>query len=504
MSSHAWDDARLRRHEHPGVSRPVATLFAAVFFGVAGQQLFFARAAGANVLVATVLFLGLGWWLRPRDRRPDLLDGWLPIAAVTFAALCVVRADAALLLFDAAAAAALALAWTVALGGTPVTRLDVRALALEVIDASAGVIDRPVRVVRASIGPVAQVVRTRTGRLPRYASGAALACPFLIVFSILFASADPVYARRLSDLADVVRWRDVFRDGGPRVLLFVVIAWLTAAALAKLARPPSTRSSAASPGIVSVEAAAVLLASVDLLFAAFVALQVGYLFGGRDTIDAAGVSYSAYARRGFSELIGCASLVGALLFAIGLQSRARSRATTSLGVGLIVLTMVVLASAWYRLDLYQLAYGWTELRFYALAAIVFLGIALLILGGCVAAGRMRYAPQPIVMSALVVALVVNALSPSAFVARADLERIIDPSALPDDAERRMDTGHLLGLGDGAVPVLVDLLPSLPSAEQDLLRAALRPRAGGRQSGQDPWESFNLDRARARDALAALR
>ena len=490
--------------EHPGVPRPVATLFAAVFFGVAGQQLFFARAAGANVLVATVLFLGLGWWLRPRDRRPDLLDGWLPIAAVTFAALCAIRADAALLLFDAAAAAALALGWTVALGGTPITRLDLRALWIELIDAIAGAIDRPARVVRAASGPIAQVVRARTGRVPHYASGAALACPFLVVFSVLFASADPIYARRLGDLADVVRWPEVFRDAGPRVLLFVVIAWTAAAAFAKLARPPSTHSTAASSGIASVETAAVLLACVDALFAAFVALQVGYLFGGRDTIDAAGVPYSAYARRGFFELIGCASLVGALLFAVGLQPRARSGATTALGVGLVVLTTVVLLSAWYRLDLYQLAYGWTELRFYALAAIVFLAIALLIIGWSVVAGRMRHAPQPVVGAALLVALAVNALSPTAFVARADLDRIIDPSMLPADAERRIDAGYLVSLGDGAFPVLVELLPSLPPAEQDLLRAGLRRTAGGRPGDQDRWESFNLDRARARDALASVR
>jgi hypothetical protein len=492
------------RVEHPSVPRPVATLFAAVLFGVAGQQLFFARAAGANVLVATALFLGLGWWLRPRDRRPDLVDGWLPIAALIFAALCMVHADAPLLLFDALAAAGLALGWTVALGGTPVTRLDVGALVMEMVDAIAGTIDRPARVVRAAIGPIAQVVRARSGRLARYASGAALASPFLVVFSVLFASADPVYARRLSDLADLVHWREVFRDAGPRGLLFMVIAWLAAAALAKLARPPSTRSTTSVPGIVSVETAAVLLACVDLLFMAFVALQVGYLFGGRDTIDAAGVPYSAYARRGFFELIGCASLVGALLFAVGLQPRTRSRATTALGVGLVALTLVVLASAWYRLDLYQLAYGWTELRFYALAAIVFLAIALVILGWCVAAGRMAYSPQPVVVAALLVALAVNALSPSAFVARADLERIIDPSALPDDAERRMDTGYLVSLGDGAVPVLVELLPSLPSLEQELLRAGLRSKARGRPAGQDPWESLNLDRARAREALASVR
>jgi len=308
----------------------------------------------------------------------------------------------------------------------------------------------------------------------------------------------------LSDLADVVRWREIFRDAGPRVLLFVVIAWLAAAALAKLARPPSPHATATSPGIVTVETAAVLLACVDLLFAAFVAFQIGYLFGGRDTIDAAGLPYSAYARRGFFELIASASLVGALLFGVGLQRRARSRATTTLGLALVALTLVVLASAWYRLDLYQQAYGWTELRFYALAMIVFLALALLILGVCVIAERMRYALQPVIGAALFVALGVNALSPSAFVARADLQRRIDPAALPSDAERRMDPGYLVSLGDGAFAVLVELLPSLPAADRDLLRAWLRWTATGQPAGPDPWESFNVDRVRARDALESMR
>ncbi|HEV2011462.1 MAG TPA: DUF4173 domain-containing protein [Candidatus Limnocylindria bacterium] len=479
---------------------PVATLLAALFFGIAGQQLFFARAAGVNVLVATALFLALGWSLRPRERRPELADRWLPVAALAFAALCVIRADAALVSFNVAVAAALAVAWIAALGGARVTRLDARALGWEVADGIAGMIVRPARIARAASGPIAEQVRSRTGRLPRYASGAALACPFLIVFSILFASADPVYARRLNDLVDVVRWRELFRDAVPRLLLFILIAWLAAAALSKLARPPLLHPTAGSPGMIAVETAAVLLACVDLLFAAFVVFQVGYLFGGRDTIDAAGLPYSAYARRGFFELIACASLVGALLFGLGLQRGARSRATTTLGLLLVALTIVVLVSAWYRLDLYQLAYGWTELRFYALAAIVFLALVLLILGWCIVAKQMRYALQPVVGAALLVGLGVNVLSPSTFVARADLQRLIDPSVLPSDAERRMDPAYLVSLGDGAYPVLVELLPSLPPPDQDLLRAWLRTTARARAGGQDAWEGFNVDRARAHDAL----
>jgi hypothetical protein len=117
---------------------------------------------------------------------------------------------------------------------------------------------------------------------------------------------------------------------------------------------------------------------------------------------------------------------------------------------------------------------------------------------------MRHAAQPLAAAALLVALGVNLLSPSAFVARADLARVVDPSGLPSDAERRMDPVYLVSLGDGAFPVLVDLLPSLPPAEQRILGAWLRTTARGRGGDRGPWESFNLDRAAARDALESVR
>ena len=42
----------------------------------------------------------------------------------------------------------------------------------------------------------------------------------------------------------------------------------------------------------------------------FVGLQIAYLFGGLDTLVAAGMTYSDYARRGFFELVAAACLAG--------------------------------------------------------------------------------------------------------------------------------------------------------------------------------------------------
>ena len=74
----------------------------------------------------------------------------------------------------------------------------------------------------------------------------------------------------------------------------------------------------------SIEAATVLWLVVAL-FAAFVVLQLAYLFGGRDTLSVAGLTYSDYARRGFFELVAVAVLAGTLVVALDLAV-ARPRA----------------------------------------------------------------------------------------------------------------------------------------------------------------------------------
>jgi Na+-transporting NADH:ubiquinone oxidoreductase subunit NqrE len=257
--------------------------------------------------------------------------------------------------------------------------------------------------------------------------------------------------------------------------------------------------------LLAGETATVTIALIAALFATFVALQLAYLFGGRDTLDAAAITYSSYARRGFFELIAAVALVGALLFGLELLVSRRGRTYHVAAFALLALTAVVLASAAFRLDLYQRAYGWSELRFYAFAAIAFLAGALAIFTWSVVRGRMAFVVVPLAIAAVTVALAANAIGPSGFIARANLDRVIDPSELPDDAQRSLDMGTLSSLGDGAIPDIVARLDGLPTKERiavgDLLRGTLRWR---NVDGEVDWRGWNADRERARRALVTWR
>src|SRR5205814_2002896 len=142
-------------------------------------------------------------------------------------------------------------------------------------------------------------------------------------------------------------------------------------------------------------------------------LVFAFLFGGIDTLTATGLTYSSYARRGFFELIAVAILAGGLLFAVELVVAKRTRLYVAAALTLTLATLVIVVSAAYRMQLYQLAYGWTAQRFYALAGIAWLGAG----GACAALLVWRDATRWLLhaggLIALAVAIAVNLIGPSA-------------------------------------------------------------------------------------------
>jgi hypothetical protein len=482
----------------------LAAVALASLLGLAAQFLFFRQPLGLNALLVTGLFLAAAWTRRDPAAPFRASDAWLPASTLAFAAFCGVRADASLLAFDVLATIVGAAATVAAWSGVPVSALPVAGLIAEgwslVGRALLGAADLLIPAwVRVRLAP------RRFGRVSGYVGGVGLAAPFAVVFALLFSSADAVFARSLENVFDMKRLAELLGESPGRLFIALAIAWPAAGAMTALWRVPRDYVTSRPRSVLAGETATVTLVIIAALFAIFVAMQVAYLFGGRNTLDAAAITYSAYARRGFFELIAAVALVGALLFGLELLVSRRGRAYRGAAFVLLALTALVLASAAFRLDLYQRAYGWSELRFYAFAAIAFLAGALAIFAWGVARGRMAFVVMPLAAAAVTVALAVNAIGPSGYIARANLDRSIEPSGLPEDAQRELDIWTLWSLGDGAVPDMVARLDGLPIKERiavvDLLRASIRWRS---VDGDVDWRGVNVDRERARRALQTWR
>ena len=484
---------------------PAVLLSLAFAFGILAQYLFYRSALGINVGIAAVVVLAVASRLRPEGARIDRLDRWILPAAIVVAFLPALRVDLMLLLFDVPTTLVLVTMAAVSFAGVPLTRRAVDILVILGLVVVGRIVAGGALLLSALPDLGRPLARRSGGRIASVGIGIALAFPFLVVFALLFASADAVFSSAVTNVFDFRKWSLGELIG--RVLLALTFAWIAGGLFIVAGRRTDTTVPAILPrlrGLLSSTAGTTTLLAIDALFLFFVGLQIAYLFGGIDTLNATGVSYSAYARRGFFELIAVAVLAGGLLYVVELVVAKRTRLYVGAALALAVATLVIVVSAAYRMQLYQLAYGWTEQRFYALAGIAWLGAG----GACAAVLVWRDATRWLLhaggLIALAVAIAVNLVGPSAFVARQNLERVVDPGGLPADASRALDAQYLASLGDGALPTVVEYLPRLGPTDREALGFALRIFAlQGRDLLPAAVPSFSVDRERARQALLAL-
>lgn len=238
---------------------------------------------------------------------------------------------------------------------------------------------------------------------------------------------------------------------------------------------------------------AVVLTVLNLLFLAFVVVQLRYLFGGKGLVESqAHLTYAQYARHGFFELVAASLLVLPLLLLVDAMLRSERRRDVSIVRGLsavlLCLVFVVMASALQRMRLYEHEYGLTELRLYATGVILWLAAVLVWFAFTALRGRRHLFALGALAAGFAATAALNGLNPDSLIARTNLAR---PHA---------DVAYLASLSDDAVPTLLRSLPSLrPPLRHDLAAALLRRRepSGG-------WSSFNLARGQARRSIAAER
>ena len=229
------------------------------------------------------------------------------------------------------------------------------------------------------------------------------------------------------------------------------------------------------------------LVLLDLLLAAFIAVQASVLFGGDELVRQAGVTYAGRAREGFGQLVAATVLVLALLawsgWAAGGGVRTRQRAVRDrrlsvLGGALCALTLLLTASALRRLWLYEQAYGWTVTRIVAGWFEIWLAVVVLLVAVLWATFRGSWTPRAVMGSAAAGLLALALAGPDALAAQGNVERYRRTGSI--------DVAYLSRLSDDAVPALRSL-PE-PARGQVLSRADSAPA---------PWYAVNLSRLLSR-------
>ncbi|GAB4548944.1 MAG: hypothetical protein Fur002_26000 [Anaerolineales bacterium] len=341
--------------------------------------------------------------------------------------------------------------------------------------------------------------------------GLLFATPILLIFGGLLASADLVFEQRLNGL---LRWLSL--DNLPelifRLTYISVIAYalagvvLHAAAQSSDEKFTAEQTSPIQPFLGFIESS-IILGSVVFLFAAFVAVQFQYFFGGNANIHLDGFTYAEYARRGFGELTAVAFFALLMLLALsGVSKReteTQRKIYSALGIALVSLLMVMLVSAFQRLNLYEAAYGFSRLRTYTHVFLIWLGALLLATIALEALRKERAFAFAALLAAFGFAASLVLLNVDAFIVRQNVQREL--SAKPAGAAQ-LDAAYFTQLSDDAIPPLAQSFANekLPRPLKEKLGAALAciqiQRA---DSASMSWRSFHLSRVRADAALRSI-
>jgi two-component system, OmpR family, sensor histidine kinase BaeS len=452
----------------PGSGRPV--VLATLGVGVLAGLLVPYRDLGLAFFLVLVAAGGTVWWAAQHRRDPFTLT------CLVLAALCTLP----VVLLDAEWIVALCLVAGTACLLVGVTRGHrlVEFLAAGLAWPFAALRGQPwlSRSLRGVMG---------RGHAPRVLRTAVWSILGVLVFGLLFASADAVVADWLDGLVP-----DLSLSGFvQRCFTGVFIGGATLAMAYVALNPPDV---AAVPGAQTRGSARrfewlVPVLLVDAVFALFVAAQAVVLFGGHDYVQrTTGLTYADYVHEGFGQLTVATLLMLTVVWGasrrVGPDAVDRLWMRVSLGL-LCALTLVVVVSALHRMQLYQQAYGFTQARLVVDVFEGWLGVVVLAvaLAGVVSwrAWMARFALVTGVLGLLGIA----AINPDAWIAQRNVDRY--------EQTGKLDTVFLSTLSDDALPVL-SRLPE-PLRSQAL---------AGRTLPDDDWLAWNLGRSRADRYLAA--
>lgn len=243
----------------------------------------------------------------------------------------------------------------------------------------------------------------------------------------------------------------------------------------------------------------IVLGLINLLFLAFVIVQIPYLFGGMDLVqNTPDFKLAEYARRGFGELVTVAALVLPILlishWLLRKDSPINEKIYRVLAGVQIVLLFVIMISATQRLLLLtgNLGYGLTTVRLYPMIFMIWLAIIFVWFGLTVLRGAREQFAWGALWTAFFMLGTIHVLNPDDYIVRTNV-RLMQEG-------RSFDAQYNSNLSDDAVPVLLENLPAMSFEQQCTVKHKLSRRST-QANGENDFRSWNFARWKARRQMS---
>ncbi len=281
--------------------------------------------------------------------------------------------------------------------------------------------------------------------------GLLISIPVLLVVLSLLASADIIFNQFIGDFMTWLQNLNTWELVEQIFLIFIVsmimfsIFWGVTKKRKSFQQKETSNS---LPFTFDSTICITVLSLISCVYLIFVVIQFAYLFGGLTYSLPEGYTYAEYAREGFSQLVWVTILnLVILLLVTVFQSRKNTpskRVIQSLNSLLVVFTVVILVSAFFRMSLYEAAYGYTYLRILTHSFMIYLAVLLLFVLWKIWKEKVPFT-QIFVIITIICYLGVNFIGIDSMIVRKNLDRYV--------ATNEIDIEYLQTLSYESVPVL---------------------------------------------------
>jgi len=240
-----------------------------------------------------------------------------------------------------------------------------------------------------------------------------------------------------------------------------------------------------------------ILILINAIYAIFSVIQFAYLFGGSSFVLPSSYTYAEYARRGFFELIVVSIInFGILIFGITFVKKDSKKIFVAIRAFLtllVIFTFILLISAFYRMLVYEQAYGFTYLRIFVqtfMIMLFFLFVINII--------YIWYSKLPIIKSYFIISLaiyiIMNFANVDIIIAKNNINRYFETG--------QIDVVYLKGLSYDAIPEMQRLLilgrGSSDSEEKQIAEEILEYFKERKLDikNQKSWQSYNISKYKA--------
>ncbi|WP_282937841.1 DUF4173 domain-containing protein [Paenibacillus sp. RC67] len=370
--------------------------------------------------------------------------------------------------------------------------------------------------------PVQSIVRMvsskikikRSQQVWKVMAGVTLSLPLLLLVGSLLASADTMFDRTLSKFPtlfeDIHLGSLAFKAGWIVVITVALFVYVWGLLYPKTRMTSNVQPSLtgeagegwdpgypvpyAKPLRMDATIMATILILLNAVYVLFAIVQFSYFFAGGSAVLPDGVTYAEYARRGFAELVVVTminfSLLMITLHVVDRSIRPMDRFLRVLLAMLVGCTGVMLCSAFFRLSMYELAYGYTVTRVLVHAFMLFLVLLFAIALYKLWNDSFRLL-QPYAIAAISAYIVLNYIQVDAVVASNNMQRY--------ETTGKIDVAYLGSLSLEVVPYLLELQQKYPELQQTTeVLQGMKERLEADKPAS--WTEYNWSKRRAIEAL----